>query len=289
MAWWTGLPLLFRAETTDHAIARTATRGWIRDRALRILYRRFARVLYVGDQSLRHYQRLGVPEQALVSSPYCVDTKPFACDDVTRLELRDAARSDLGLAGDDIALMFVGKLSYRKGPDLLLEAVRTLPTPWRDRICVCFVGDGDMKADLETIAQAAPRVRSRFAGFQNQTRLSRYYHAADALVLPSRWGETWGLVVNEALHHGVPCVVSDSVGCASNLIVPGVTGHKFSTGSVASLAAALLRSLGMLGSADTRMRCRRHVDPYNVVEAARGVAAAYGAVTGATAGIGLAV
>ena len=86
-----------------------------------------------------------------------------------------------------------------------------------------------MKALISAAAADAPSVRVRFLGFQNQTRLSRYYHAADLLVLPSRWGETWGWSVNEALHHGVPCVVSGSGRLRTGPGSPGITGHSFET------------------------------------------------------------
>ena len=58
-------------------------------------------------------------------------------------------------------------------------------------------------------------LKVHFAGFKNQLELPPYYLAADLMVLPSRrQGETWGLVVNEALHAGLPCIVTDAVGCA---------------------------------------------------------------------------
>ena len=44
--------------------------------------------------------------------------------------------------------------------------------------------------------------------------------AADCLVLPSDYRETWGLVVNEALASGLPCIVSDACGCAEDLVPP---------------------------------------------------------------------
>ena len=65
----------------------------------------------------------------------------------------------------------------------------------------------------------------RWLGFQNQADLPRLYAAADVLVLPSGWGETWGLVVNEAMAVGTPCVVSDAVGCAPDLVEPGIDGE----------------------------------------------------------------
>ena len=86
-----------------------------------------------------------------------------------------------------------------------------------------------MRGTLVELANHTPKVRAIMAGFQNQTQLSRFYHAADVFVLPSRVGETWGLVVNEALHHGLPCVVSDRVGCAPDLVIPDETGEIFCT------------------------------------------------------------
>ena len=239
-AWRTGSPLLFRGETTDHAVVRTRPSAWVRDTMLRALYRRMARLLYIGKHSLQHYRRLDVPEEKLIFAPYCVDTAPFACDEVARVRLRGSTRSELGLRGTDIAMLFSGKISERKAPELLVQAAGQLPLHLRSRTVLCFLGDGQMKPALQSAANQAPEVRVRFQGFRNQTQLSRYYHAADALVLPSRWGETWGLVVNEALHHGLPCLVSEAVGCAPDLIEPGRTGQVFETGSSQSLASALL-------------------------------------------------
>ncbi|MGA2742887.1 MAG: glycosyltransferase, partial [Bryobacteraceae bacterium] len=102
-----------------------------------------------------------------------------------------------------------------------------------------------------------------------------YYHAADLLVLPSLHSETWGLVVNEALHHGLPCVVSEAVGCAPDLIQPGVTGEIAATGSAESLTAAIVRALPIVGRAEVREWCRAKVSGYTVQQAAQGIAQAY--------------
>ena len=54
-----------------------------------------------------------------------------------------------------------------------------------------------------------------FAGFINQSAIRNYYAATDIMVLASRYaGETWGLVVNEALQAGCGVVVSEAVGCS---------------------------------------------------------------------------
>jgi glycosyltransferase involved in cell wall biosynthesis len=204
-----------------------------------------------------------------------VDTSTFALDEESRNRLRPIVRAELGLAPDWLGVLFSGKLVSRKGPDLLLEAVRRLPEAQRDRTAVVFLGDGELRESLQNFALGEPAIKTRFVGFQNQSRLSRYYHAADVLALPSRMLETWGLVVNEALHHGLPCVVSDQVGCAPDLVEPGGTGEVVSADSREALTAGLVRVLSLVGTAEARERCRCRVAVYSVKAAAEGIAQAY--------------
>lgn len=268
-ALWSPYPVLFRAETTDHAVERGPLKRTIRDGLLTALYRQCRRLLYVGERSYDHYRRLGCPDEKLVFSPYCVDTSPFRLDEAARSALRPEARRELSLDPDRFVLLFSGKISARKGPDLLVDAVRGLPAATRKRLAIVFLGDGDMRADLEA---EGGDLRLRFPGFQNQHQLSRYYHAADALVLPSRGAETWGLVVNEALHHGLPCIVSDAVGSAPDLVEPGRTGEVFPSGSSDALSEAIERLLDWYDrTAQDRQRCREQVADYTVERAAEGV------------------
>ena len=276
-AWRAGLPILFRGETTDHAVRRGAVKTRVRDRALRWLYGRCARLLYVGRRSYEHFRRLGCPEERLLFSPYCVDTAPFEGDEATRTRVRDDVRRRLGLAPEKILLLFSGKLSSRKGPEILIRAVGETPPALRDRLDLAFLGDGELRAVLEGLARRLS-VRAHFIGFRGQTELSPLYHAADLLVLPSLHSETWGLVVNEALHHGLPCVVSDAVGCWPDLVEPGVTGEVCETGSPHALATALERALPLIGRAEVRARCREKVAGYTVERAAEGIARAYEAI-----------
>jgi glycosyltransferase involved in cell wall biosynthesis len=274
-AWRGGYPLLFRGETNDQSRVRTTARDLVRRRLLRAFYARCEKLLFIGRRSHEHFTALGCPADRLVFSPYCVDTAPFQVDEAARTRLRREARREMGLEDAHGLLLFSGKLSTRKDPALLIQAVRELPVVTRAAVTVAFLGDGPMRAWLEEEAGKAPSIHARFLGFRNQTELSRVYHAADLLVLPSRERETWGLVVNEALHHGVPCVVSDAVGCAPDLIVPGRTGEIFERGSAASLARALERAGDLVGRADVRRSCRDQVAGYSVDRAAQGIAEAF--------------
>jgi glycosyltransferase involved in cell wall biosynthesis len=267
------VPVLFRAETTDHARARGMVKGFVRDNALRYVYRQCEALLYVGERSRAHYARLGIDADRLVFSPYCVDDRPFRTSEASRAELRGETREELNIQDNDFVILFAGKLVSRKDPLRIVEAARMLnegPRP-----VIVYLGAGSMQEEIETAASIDPPVQVRFIGFQNQLGLSAYYHASDCLVLPSVHDETWGLVVNEALIHGVPAVVSDAVGCAPDLIEDSATGAVFEAGNADALALALRRVYPLINNAAARERCRAIVNAYSVNNAARGIAAAF--------------
>jgi len=271
-------PLILRADSTDQARERGAFVRLVRDASLRFMYRSCSRLLCIGQPAYDHFRRLGIQDAKLGFAPRCVDTAAFDLTPEGRARLRTATRTRLRVRDADYVILFSGKLSARKAPDLLLRAVRSLQPEIRDRITVAFLGSGELQATLEQIAGSSPEVRARYLGFQNQTHLSPYYHAADLLVLPSLHSETWGLVVNEALHHGVPCVVSEAVGCAIDLIEPGATGEIAAAGSAESLATAIEKALALVGRPEIRQRCRDKVSGYTVEKTAQGIAQAYWAV-----------
>ena len=268
-----GSRLLFRAETTDHARRRGFLKRMIRDNALRYVYGKCDALLYVGERSRAHYLRLGVPEDDLVFSPYCVDNSVFQTSDADREKLRTVKRLELGIDPDDFVILYSGKLVPRKDPVRIVEAARMLAGGARP--VVVFLGAGKLQQQIEVAASIDPPVQVRFPGFQNQRAMSAFYHAADCLVLPSLRDETWGLVVNEALAHGVPAVVSHAVGCAPDLIQEGVSGAVFDAGDADSLAIALRAVLPLLNNTAARARCREIVDVYSISNAARGIAAAF--------------
>lgn len=267
------IPMILRAETTDDAITRSAAKQTIRDLALRAFYSQICRLLYIGDSSLRHFRRLGCKESKLIFSPYCVDTAHLRLSSTEHQLLRRATREKLMITEDSVVLLFSGKLVYRKGADLLLTAFQKLQVD-SPRIChLVFLGDGNLKSELQS--RALGNAHIHFVGFRNQTELSAYYHMADMLIVPSRFGETWGLVVNEAMYHGLPCIVSDQVGSSADLIDPGNTGEIFASDSVNSLVEAIQRGLTLLTKPGFAELCRAKANKYSVESAALGIAQAY--------------
>lgn len=274
-AWSGGYPILLRCESRDPPAWASPLKRMLKDPLRRWIYRKCDKVLYVGKSSYRHYRRLGVPEAKLVYSPYSVDTGPFQADEGSHARMRAETRRELEIPEGRIAVLFSGKFSRHKGVDLVLPAVAALEQEARGRVTVLLMGAGEMEPMLRRQAEQMPLPGGvRFLGFQNQSRLSPHYLASDLLVLPSR-SETWGLVVNEALHHGLPALVSDEVGCASDLVEEEVTGELFKTGSVEGLTSAIRRGLKLAGDERVRAACRRKVESYSIEASASGIARAH--------------
>jgi glycosyltransferase involved in cell wall biosynthesis len=140
--------------------------------------------------------------------------------------------------------LYASKLMKRKHPALLLEAFAQVlqadtrtPAP-----CLLFIGSGEEEAHLKARAAELPAGAVQFLGFQNQTALPRYYDLCDIFVLASEH-EPWGLVVNEVMNAAKPLIVSDQVGSARDLVIPGENGWVIPAGSRKALADALADAL----------------------------------------------
>ena len=235
-AWRHGVPLLFRGDS--HLLGHTPL-PLLHRLMLKFLYGRLAALTYVGAANRDYFRALGVPENKLFFAPHSVNAEHFNPADAPA-RAAAALRAELGLAGKRVVL-FAGKFSDAKQPVELLQAFVQVATP---ADALVFVGDGAEKARLTALAATHPDACVRFLPFANQTEMPARYLLADIFVLPSRGRyETWGLAVNEAMHLGVPCLVSDLVGCQRDLVQPGETGWVFPAEDRTALAATLSTAL----------------------------------------------
>ena len=160
------------------------------------------------------------------------------------------------------------KLIQRKRPFDIIDALALVRAGGGD-VHGAFVGAGELEQAIRSRA-AAKDVPVEFHGFRNQSELPAIYAAADLLVLPSDAQETWGLVVNEAMACGIPAVVSDAVGCAPDLIEPGLTGATYPVGNVHALANAI-QSVLRLDEGTVRRQLAEKMEIYSPVHAAEGI------------------
>lgn len=143
-------------------------------------------------------------------------------------------------------VLYIGRLSREKGAVVFAEAASALRLP------AVFVGEGEMARDvLERYPEAS------ITGWLARADVTNRIRNARAIVVPSLWRETQGMVVFEALANGVPPIVSSGTAPAS-FVSDGKTGLIFDNGDSASLANALrrledqrvVRELGLAGYID---------------------------------------
>jgi glycosyltransferase involved in cell wall biosynthesis len=265
-------PMLLRAETGDF-VSRSFWRNGLRDIYLRRLYARCGALLAIGTKSAAHFARLGVPSTRCFASPYCVDQSSFQNSETDRDLFRSDFRARSGVLDDRTVLLFVGKLIERKGITFLLQTLLDLTANERARYALIIIGDGPLTASCRELAQRLAPMAIHFTGFQNQQALSPWYHAADVFVMPTLDYETWGLVLNEAVLHGLPAICANGVSAHVDLLSPQRGDLVFAAGNRVQLRH-LIRA-AQPASESVRAAKRAWMDNFSVERAATGIAQAY--------------
>lgn len=232
-AWWLRVPVVMRGES--NALRQ---RPWPARTLHRLLLAPCKAFLTIGRGNEAFYRGYGVVAQRLFSAPYYVDNDRFAAAAQALASEREALRRRWQVPDGAVCLLYAGKLEPKKRIFDLLDALRQVVQASGHLVHLLVVGTGELM-DQARARAAEHRLPVSFAGFLNQTEMPGAYVAADCLVLPSDYGETWGLVVNEAMVCGKPALVSDRVGCGPDLIIPGETGAVFPFGDVPALAAQI--------------------------------------------------
>lgn len=182
-------------------------------------------VFPVSHMGAQFFRSLGVNDERLYPFGYF---RSGLCTEHEQAEVIEA---------DAVEVIFVGQIIYRKGLDLLLEAMYPLFGQYHS-LKLVLVGSGDLSSQLQAqVRQLGLEERVMFEGVLSPTDIPTRIAKADVLVLPSRW-DGWGVVVNEALSVGVPVIVSDRCG-AADLVQSGVNGYVFRSEDVADLRACL--------------------------------------------------
>jgi glycosyltransferase involved in cell wall biosynthesis len=221
------------------------------------VYRQFAAVTCVGAANRAYFRALGVPSARLFFAPHAVDTARFDPGDPGTQAAARELRARLGLAPETRVVLFAGKLTAAKQPRALLAAFLRLRP---ERAALVVAGAGAEQSALAAEARSAAPGTVHFLPFANQSEMPGRYLMADLFALPSRGlYETWGLAVNEAMELGVPCLVSDRVGCQQDLVTPGETGWVFRADDAEDLTAKLGEALAVLQDPAARERYRRNV------------------------------
>ncbi len=178
-------------------------------------------------------------------------------------------------AGESFRILAIGRLTYYKGHDVLIQAAAELPG-----VRVLIVGTGEQRRRLATLIQTLDLTeRVHLPGFQPEADLNALLASCDVLCLPSlERTEAFGLVLLEAMRFGKPVVVGDIPGSGAGWVTRQA-GHGLLVppGDAPALAAALRelqndparrRALGQAGAMALR-------DQFGITPVAAAVAKLY--------------
>lgn len=134
-------------------------------------------------------------------------------------------------------VLFAGRLDEAKGVRVLMDGWDRYRALVGDSpLQLVIAGSGPLDGDVAAWAASRPSVR--WLGQVDRARCFDLMSGARAVLLPSAWEETFGLVVVEAMATGTPPIAA-AHGSFVELITPGVDGELFAPGDPSALAAAL--------------------------------------------------
>ncbi len=244
----------------------------------RMLLRRYDGFLAIGKENEKFYIDNGVDAERIFWCPYFVDNERFAKQAENTRYRRGEIRRRWRIEDDKVCFLFAGKFERKKRLTDLIKAIDIARRKTKS-VHLLIVGSGEESGQIRDLIERSS-IPVSFSGFLNQTEISNAYIAADCLVLPSDHGETWGLVVNEAMASGLPAIVSDRVGCGPDLVIPDHTGLTFEYGDVQDMAQIMIRTarepeiLKRMGR-----NAQQHIQNYTIPIATQGLLQAMDAVS----------
>ncbi len=227
----------------------------------------------MADKYLLHY---GAKESRISHNHF---TSLHAADILPALPTaaeREAVRQAIGMQEKQVVLS-IGQFIHRKGYDVLLKAMARLP---RD-ISLYIIG-GKVTPEYSSLVEELKLSNVHFVDFMSPAELKKYFIAADVFVLPTR-EDVWGLVINEAMAHGMPVVTTDRCVAGIELIQNDINGYIVPVEDHESLQQAISKVLSDDGmrnrmAAENLGTIRDYTYETSAMDVTRAIEKVYGSV-----------
>ncbi|RLE81655.1 MAG: hypothetical protein DRJ36_01165, partial [Thermoprotei archaeon] len=196
---------------------------------LKLIIDKADRIIAVSKAAAR-FIRAFAPSTSITVIPNGVDTDRFRPEGSR--ELRKAI-------GDGFIVLYVGRLVQRKGVLRLINAMgmvaRNIP-----EVKLVIVGEGPLRMLIEKrVKELEVDKNVMLLGKVEDLKLPDLYRSADVLVMPSLYGESFGIVSLEAMASGLP-VVATSTGGLKEIVINGVNGLLLRNARSESIAEKLI-------------------------------------------------
>ena len=185
--------------------------------------------LSIGKENRKAFIDFGIDKKKIYHVPYVVDNNFFYIKNKKK--------------NKKFVILFTGKLSHRKGCDILLNSINLLNenNNFKKDSEIIIIGDGILKEELINYKKKKKLVNVKFLGFKNQTVIKKFYKRSNLFVMPSR-DENWGLAINEAMAAKNAIIASNKVGAASDLLKNNYNGYIFKNNDYKDLSKKIYKT-----------------------------------------------
>ncbi len=210
-SFWDKTPIIIWSGTTP-----TSKHSFLRRMQRKLIMKRVSGYIAYGSKAKEYLVSMGSDPGKVYIAINTVDTTFFSSK-------TSQLRQDLEEGGDKKHLTYIGYLIPRKNVSRVLEVVKLLAETRNDFI-LDLIGDGSDKEELERfVEENGMSSFVKFHGFKQKDELP-FFLARSCCFLFQTDFDIWGLVLNEAMAAGVPCISSIHAGASHDLIIDGETG-----------------------------------------------------------------
>lgn len=173
-------------------------KNFIRQFLLRYKLKKVDGILAIGEDAKKYYKKY---HKKVINLPYSLKEK----------------NRNFGIKKYSLNFLFVGQLIERKGIKVLIDAISRIDDV---NFNFTFVGSGPLIQMVKSIKN----VNFKYYKFLDKSQLSRIYQNNSILVLPSIF-DGWGVVIIEAMSHGLAIISNKNVGSFNEYIKHGINGR----------------------------------------------------------------
>jgi len=255
-------------------VPRSRLVNWVKRR----IYANVDAILIPAQSHIADYEFWGIDIDRMFFGIDVVDNDFFSNNSAIAKCSPESIRQKYALP--EKYVLGVGRQIAMKNWGFLIRAFAAIDAEKRVEWGLVLVGSGPEAENLKHLA-ASFDVNVIFLPFQSQRALCDIYSLANCLVLPS-FGETWGLVINEAMACGLPVMVSKECGCAETLVQDGYNGWAFDPQKPSDLTALLNQFIDIpkKDKIQMGMRSRKIIADWGIERFCKGAWAAVQACTG---------
>lgn len=195
--------------------------SWIKKFVLKNIFFNFCDVIYYSCKgNFEYLKEFEIKNKKLKPMNCSVNNRYFSYRYKTNLKIKKKLKKKLRIDEDDKVIILVTNFEKRKN---IISLLQVIPNLKEKKIKFMIIGDGNYKKDINLFKNIF-RDKIILPGFIDIKRISDYYSISDLFIILSTYDPS-PKTLNEAMNFGLPCIVSDNIGTAKDLIKNGINGY----------------------------------------------------------------